>query len=95
LSSIGQHNDFHWSLKRIECDKMQQRDKESSTRKIGRGLSPVALGRYTADFYRTTEQIAYHCDIRDSCTKPDDIAREQRIIDSCTEHLEELKEKIR
>ena len=73
---------------------MQQKDKENSTRKIGGGLSPIALGRYSNDYFKTTEQIAYHCGIRDSSTKPADIAREQRIIDSCTKHLENLKEKI-
>ena len=74
---------------------MQQKDKQSSTRKIGWGLSPIALGRYTADFHRMTSQIAYHCDIRDSCTNADDKAREQRIIDSCAKRLQELKEKMK
>ena len=73
---------------------MQQKENESSTGKIGRGLSPIAWGRYTADYHRMTEQIAYHCDIRDSCTDPDGKAREQRIIDSCTKHLAELEEKM-
>ena len=73
---------------------MQQKENESSTRKIGGGLSPVAIGRYTEDYHKTTAQIAYHCDIRDSCTDPDDIAREQRIIDSCTKHLAELERKM-
>ena len=74
---------------------MNAKDKESSTRKIGRGgISPIATGRYNADFHRMTEQIAYHCDIRDTCADPDDKAREQRIIDSCAKRLTKLEEKL-
>ena len=79
---------------------MQQKDDKVPHERYGGGqkkkrkIPSIAQGRYTADFFRMTKQIAYHCGIRDSSTKPADIAREQRIIDSCTEHLENLKEKI-
>jgi len=73
---------------------MQEKQKESSTGKIGGRLSPIARGRYISDFYRTTEQIAYHCDVRDSCTDTDSKAREQRIINSCVKHLSELEKKL-
>ena len=74
---------------------MQQKDKQSSTGKQGGGFDPRVWGKYTADFHRMTEQIAYHCIIRDSCTNADAKAREQRIIDSCAKRLQELKEKMK
>ena len=74
---------------------MQQKDKQSSTGKQGRGFDPRVWGKYTADFHRMTAQIAYHCDIRDSCTNADAKVREQRIIDSCAKRLQELKEKMK
>ena len=70
-------------------------EEQSSTGKQGWGFDPRVWGKYTADYHRMTEQIAYHCDIRDSCTDPDAKAREQRIIDSCTKRLAELEEKMK
>jgi hypothetical protein len=68
--------------------------KENSTRKIGGGLSPITYGRYSSDWRKTTEEIVYHCDIRDSSTSPEAKAREQRIIDKRVAHLRELEKKL-
>jgi len=73
---------------------MNAKEKQSSTRKIGRGLSPIAHGRYSKDYNRTTEQMAYHCDIRDLSNDPDTKAREQHIIDNLSKHLGHLEEKL-
>lgn len=73
---------------------MQQNEKQSSTGKVGRGLSTIALGKYTADFFKTTEEIAYHCEVRDSINDMDSKAREQNIIDKRVKHLEELEKKL-
>ena len=73
---------------------MNANDNESSTRKIGWGLHPIARGRYISDYNKTTEQIAYHVDLRDSVKDRDAKAREQRIIDSCTKHLQEIERKL-
>lgn len=73
---------------------MQQNKKQSSTGKVGRGLSTIALGKYTADFFKTTEEIAYHCEVRDSVSNEESKAREQNIINKRVKHLEELEEKM-
>jgi len=50
--------------------------------------------RYEIDFFRTTQEIAYAIEIRDSTTDPDAKAREQRIIDRRVEHLKKLEKKM-
>jgi len=69
-------------------------NENSSTGKIGRGLSPIAYGRYSADLKRTTEEIAYHCALRDSFSDPESQAREQRIIAIRVKHLKKLEMKL-
>lgn len=73
---------------------MQQKEK-SSINKIGGGLSPITRGRYQADFNRTTQEIAYHIEIRDSVKDPETKTIQQEIIDKRIKHLAKLEEKLR
>jgi len=69
--------------------------KNSSTGKVGRGYPTITQGKYQEDFNRTTEEIAYHCTIRDLTTCPEQKKVEQQIINKRVKHLEELQEKMR
>ena len=70
---------------------MQQKDKQSSTGKIGRG-------RLEQDIKMTTEEIEYHTHIQDwykHIHRPDMIAQQERIIRQRKQHLKQLEEKTR
>ena len=58
-------------------------------------MKAQTLTKLEREFNLTTEEIAYHCSIRDLTTCPEQKQVEQRIINKRVKHLEELQEKMK
>ena len=50
--------------------------------------------RYEEDYFRTTQEIAYAIDVRDSTNNPNLKAQQQSIIDKRVAHLQKIEQKL-